>query len=196
MKSFVAEQARHAGWTNADSFFEVGCGAGAFLESIAQAVGGCLFGGIDISPALVAAGRSWFPELDLRVQGADAVPTVPLVDHVLAFGVLLYFPGWDYAERVIERMKTKARRSVCLFDLPDQRTRELSERFRRAAWPPGEYEARYEGLDHLYFDRAQVAALFSSADWSVRVAAQQIAGYENSDFRFNVVARRRSASGS
>ncbi len=193
MRQFIRCHAQEAGWRATDTFFEVGCGAGAFLGSVAAELGGQAWSGLDLSSSLVNAGQGWFPNFDLRIGSADALPLAPPVDHVLAFGVLLYFPNLSYTKRVIELMKGKAQTSVSLLDLPDLRMRSASEAFRRAAWPDGEYEMRYRGLEHLYFSRDEIVSCFDGAEWEVHVHTQDISGYANSPYRFNLFARRRRA---
>ena len=69
--------------------------------------------------------------------------------------------------------------------------REAALHMRRAHLTPAEYEARYRGLDHLYFERAwfrrELEVLGAAR---IEIRDQNIAGYANSAHRFNVVAWR------
>jgi len=170
----------------------LGCGAGAFLEALQRTgLTGSLTGS-DYSRSLVAAGRRLFPLLELDVADAAQIPLTPRVDHVTAVGVFLYFPDLAYAQAVIERMQERASKTVSVLDLPDIATRRQSEEYRRGEYSADEYEEKYAGLEHLYFDRDWVHGLFDASDWQVTVANQDLGAYGNAPFRFNLYARRTS----
>jgi SAM-dependent methyltransferase len=176
----------HAG----QSVFEVGCGAGAFLLPFAAA--GHPVGGIDRAAALVDGAQAAIPDGDFAIAEAAEFPVLPRYDAVVSCGVFFYFPDLAYAERVIAAMAAKAVQGIALLDLPDVAKRDAALAERRAAFgSPAEYEARYAGLEHLYFDRGWVVDRLAEHGFDSRVAQQDIAGYANGAFRFNVLARRR-----
>ena len=52
-----------------------------------------------------------------------------------------------------------------------------------------EYDAKYRGLDHLFFDRAWLHdTLMAHGAKSVRIEDQHVRGYQNARFRFNAIA--------
>lgn len=173
-----------------ESVFELGCGAGAFLESAVRVLGLTRAAGCDLSPSLVEAGRRLFPHLDLSVGSGATMPTEPRFDHCASFGVFIYFPDLAYARNVVARLKAKAHRSVSIFDVPDARTRDACESFRRQAYGDARYETDYRGLDHLYLERSWMASQFEPDDWQVTIEDQSLSGYANAPYRFNVVATR------
>jgi SAM-dependent methyltransferase len=182
---FVMGIARRLELQEGDTVFEVGCGAGAFLlELDRQRI---TVGGIDRSPALIALASEVMPSGNFSVATADALDTTEPADVVLAMGVFLYFSSLGYAEEVLDRMVSKARRAVAILDLPDAATKEqaIAERERQAGGAEA-YAKRYSGLDHLYYDRDWIGdALTGRGLIDVKVADQEIRGYGNSAFRFN-----------
>jgi trans-aconitate methyltransferase len=171
------------------SIYEVGCGCGSFLAALYAEIGCRDVAGCDLSVSLIEAGHALFPHLSLEVADGLSFPIRPPVNHVVSFGVFLYFPALDYADAVVRRMQDKATRSVSILDVPDATLKEQAEAHRRSSWGPDDYATRYAGLDHLYFDRTWFLERFSSDRWDVDISQQELANYGNRRFRFNVVAR-------
>jgi hypothetical protein len=174
-----------------DRLFEVGCGAGAFLLPLHEI--GLRVGGIDRSAALIEAARRALPEGDFAVGDAESLAPEPAADAVVSCGVFLYFPGLDYADRVVRAMAAKARRAVAVLDVPDLARRDAALAERVAALGGEEaYRRRYEGLDHLYYDRGWLADRLRAAGLTgVETADQAIEGYANGAYRFNAWGFRR-----
>lgn len=167
------------------SVFEVGCGAGASLLVYEHM--GCTVGGLDQSPTLIEMARSAMPGGSFEVADAASTPETPTVDVVLSMGVFMYFPSLDYAADVLARMVGKARRAVAVLDIPDQALKDRALEYRiEMAGGQAEYEDRYTGLDHLYFDRAWTEELLTRAGLvGVSSSSQDLPGYGNAAFRFN-----------
>lgn len=171
------------------SIYEVGCGAGAFLMPSAQA--GLADAGSDYSSTLVAAASKALPDGEFECCEASKIPSLPQYDFVVASGVFMYFPDLEYAGAVIRAMVAKARRGIAILDNPDLAHKEETLALRyQVAGSKEEYEKRYQGLDHLYFDRNWFARLLESAGaTSVVIRDQEIQDYGNAAGRFNVFAR-------
>jgi hypothetical protein len=75
-----------------------------------------------------------------------------------------------------------------VLDVPDAATRDAAIADRVAAAGGSErYAARYRGLDHRFYHREWMAQRFSDLGLvDIRVTSQQIAGYRNGRYRFNV----------
>lgn len=188
---FASTWVKGIGFQNGDSVFEVGCGAGSFLQAIYNVTSSAHLAGSDSSSNLIKAGRGFFPHLDLRIaSGATALGDTFEFNHIVSFSVFHYFDSLDYAAQVVKGMKKAASRSVSLLDLPDVSTKWSDIQFRRSLYPEGEYERKYEGLDHLYYSRDWIADLFPSSEWSVRIENQTVPNYTNAKFRFNMIAVR------
>jgi 2-polyprenyl-3-methyl-5-hydroxy-6-metoxy-1,4-benzoquinol methylase len=168
--------------------YEVGCGAGAFLLPIRQR--GLMVAGCDYSSTLVAAASKALPDGEFECCEARDVRATPQYDFVVANSVFFYFADLDYAEAVIRTMASKARRGIAILDNPDLTHREETLALRyQVAGGKAEYEKRYDGLDHLYFDRDWFAQQLRAAGaTSVAISDQQIRGYGNAAGRFNVFA--------
>jgi SAM-dependent methyltransferase len=172
-----------------NSIYEVGCGAGAFLIPIRQR--GLEVAGSDYSSTMVTAASEALRHGQFECCEANNVPPVPQYDFVIANSVFLYFKDLEYAEAVIRAIVAKARRGLAILDIPDlaQREETLALRYRTAG-SKAEYEKRYSGLDHLYFDRGWfVQALRKAGAPSVMIRDQEIRDYPNGTGRFNVFAQ-------
>lgn len=190
-RTFVAAIASELDIGANDRVFEVGCGAGAFLYELWR--NGAVVTGVDQSAALVGYAREAMPTGKFAVGDAADIDPADQHDIVVACGVLLYFPDLDYASRVVAAMCRKARRAVAILDNPDATKREAAMALRRAAaGGAAAYEARYRGLDHLYFDKEWMrTALEREGMTAVRIEDQRIAGYTNAAYRFNAIAFRK-----
>ena len=171
-----------------DSLFEIGCGCGAFLYLWYKE--GRLVGGIDYSENLISLAKHVMKGMDFGVSEAIELNTDEQYDVVLSNGVFLYFKDYSYARKVVEKMIMKARKTVAILEIPDLAKIGESEKARRAALPKGEYDKKYEGLHHLYFERDWFTQFSDTFGYDVDVFDQNITGYDNSQFRFNVVIKK------
>lgn len=171
-----------------DTIFDVGCGAGAFLYPLVHQFQHRV-GGIDYSEGLVETARRAMPGMQFGVAEASLLDEDDRYDFVVAHSTFQYFPTLDYAEAVLRRMMKKARKAVAVLDVSDAARRDDLESLRRGALPDGEYEQRYRGLEHLYYDRAWFEMFAGAAGAHVEVFEQDIPTYETRGLRFNVLLR-------
>ena len=173
--------------------FEVGCGSGAFLFAIQEQVR-CRVSGIDFSGSLIDVARELFPGSRFDVASATDMGVAEACDHALAHSVFQYLT-LDEAACVIRRMLSKARRSVGIFELPNLDTRDAAESVRRGNLPAGEYEKKYEGLAHTYYDKAWLVATVRQAlpDASIEFIDSQIDNNPQSPFRFGMIIRKHAS---
>ncbi|MFD1992652.1 class I SAM-dependent methyltransferase [Paenibacillus nicotianae] len=171
-----------------DSIYEIGCGSGAFLYPFYQQ--GHAVGGIDYSANLIEIANMVMPTMNFDVQEALQLDVSDSYDVVIANSVFQYFPSLTYATEVIERMYEKANKKVILLDLNDIAFEEEALAIRKGALSEGEYEEKYKGLDHLFYDRNFVEQLMQGKQASVQSSDQQIQNYGNNKFRFNVVIEK------
>lgn len=168
------------------SVFEVGCGSGAFLYDLHCS--GCPVGGIDQSEALIAIARSVMPGGQFGVADAADLDARPPFDVVLSCGMFPYLSGPRHALDVVERMVAKATTAVAVLDVPDATLRReaLAYRHQRAGGESA-YATSYDGLEHCYYQREWLEqALARNGLIDVQAEDQNIDGYGNSPFRFNV----------
>ncbi len=186
-REFVTRTAATLDLGRGSRVFEVGCGAGAFLYPLHEA--GCIVGGLDQSAALVGYAAAAMPEGQWVQGDASALDPAEGWDVVLACGVFMYFSDPGYARGVIARMAAKATRAVAILDVPDVARRDEAMAFRRGSMGEAEYEAKYRGLDHLFYDRSWMKrVLLEVGATGVRIEDQQVSGYQNARFRFNAFA--------
>jgi len=170
-----------------ESVFEIGCGSGAFLLALRE-VSECEVAGADYSAGLIAAARKVFPTSRFEVSNATELDTEVRFDVVISHSMFHYLNLND-AAKVIRRMLSKARRAVGIFDLPNLQTREAAERMRRGTLPEGEYEKKYQGLNHTYFEKDWLREQVESALPRARVEfiASQIDNNPQSPYRFGMI---------
>ncbi len=186
-RAFVVRTATMLDVGKGSRVFEVGCGAGGFLYPLYEA--GSVVGGLDQSAALISYASAAMPEGQWTHGDASALEPSEGWDVVLACGVFMYFPDPGYARGVIARMAAKATRSIAILDVPDVARRDQAMAFRRGAMGEAEYEAKYRGLDHLFYDRSWMTrVLVEVGATDVRIEDQQVSGYQNARFRFNAYA--------
>lgn len=180
--------AAHLDLSSCNSIYEVGCGSGALLYALLE-IKQFAIGGIDYSHALIAAARDAIPAGHFTVGDALEIKPEPVVDWVISHSVFHYLDHFK-AGRVFAIMMQKAAKGVAVLEHPDNATRAEAEMMRRGKLSPGEYDKKYAGLEHIYFDR----------DWFSRKATKQGATCEifqsfipNSDqskFRYNIIIKK------
>lgn len=166
-----------------DSIYEVGCGTGALLFPFY--INGHQVGGLDYSSLLINNAGKLMENMDFEVNEAQNLSTEKKYDFVLANSVFFYFPDYAYAENVLNKMVEKAIKRVLIMDVPDLKLKDECEKVRSSAYPPGEYEKKYNGLSHLYFDRDWFVNYGMKNQLTVKLYDQKISNYDNSRFRFN-----------
>lgn len=170
------------------SIFEVGCGAGAFLSAL-TAARNVSVGGIDYSSGLVENARQALPTGQFFVGDAELLAREPATDFVIANGVFHYFP-LPKARAILKLMLAKAEFGVAVLDIPDRRSQAECEAVRRAALPAAEYERKYAGLEHTYYDRDWFADQVTETDWQCETVDGFIPNYGQNRFRFAALYRR------
>jgi trans-aconitate methyltransferase len=176
-----------------ESVYEIGCGSGAFLLALQEVVQ-CEVAGADYSAGLIAAARKVFPRNQFDVINATELDTAEQYDVVISHSMFHYLTLVD-AAAVIRRMLSKARRTVGIFDLPDLQTRDAAERMRRGTLPEGEYERKYQGLTHTYYEKNWLKDQIelSSPGARIEFIASQIENNPQSPFRFGLIVHKADA---
>jgi predicted TPR repeat methyltransferase len=173
-----------------DSIFEIGCGAGAFLYPFFTK--GHRVAGIDYSENLAAIAREVMPGAHILVDEAIGMPTDRRFDFVTSHSVFYYFEDLDYAAAVLRRMNLVAVKGIGIFDVPDAAKKDEAMRYRKEKIGEEEYERRYKGLAHLYYEKSWFERTLASEDLDIAIEDTMIPGYDNSPFRFNVFLRRKT----
>lgn len=182
LKKAIQEYERHMRIERGDSFYEVGCGSGAFLYHWYKL--GHEVGGSDISPGLIDYAKLVLPKGDWEINEANKISVRPKYDHVTAFSLFFYFSDYDYAKETVYRMLLKARRSVSIFDIPDLAKKTECEDYRRKTIK--DYDNKYADTQHLYYSKDWWINLAEDLGINYTLYNQDIEGYENSRWRYNI----------
>lgn len=183
-RAYVLAMATRMRITPGATLFEVGCGAGAFLIPLAEA--GFAVGGIDYSPSLIEVGRSLSPSARLEVADAADLDVSEQYDHVFCHSVFQYLPTHERAHQVLTRMASKSKTSVGILDVGDAACRDRSIAARRA-YEGRDYDDRYAGLSHLYFERDWFMSAASELGYAPAFYDSDLEGHRNAAHRYSVV---------
>lgn len=171
-----------------DSLYEVGCGAGAVLYPFHKEPH--RVAGLDYSAPLIDLAQKVMPEMVFELKEADHLDEQEKFDIVFSFGVFIYFKNFDYAETVLRKMISKAKKAVGIFDISDLALKNEAQKLRREEMGAQEYEKRYKGLTHLYYPKSFFQDIAKELNWNIRIRPQSIGGYKNSFYRYNVIFSR------
>ncbi len=186
-REYVARIGSRLGVTPGSSLYEVGCGAGAFLQPWREA--DVELGGLERSATLLDFARAALPNARLERAEAAALDCDFRYDVVVSNGVFLYFTSLPYAGEVLDRMTKKARRALAVLDVPDAAYKTEALAMRRGLLGAAAYDEKYRGLDHLYFERGWFEKTLSAIGLQrVEIEDQTLGGYAHAPFRYNVFA--------
>ena len=187
-RDYVSSLAEEFNIMPGESILELGCGAGAFLKALQDAVGELQIFGVDYSAALLDVAQRVLPGGTFTEADLQDFEIEQDFDVIVAHSVFQYL-NLDAAERICRNALRKARRLVAVLDVPRLETRNESESARKAGLGVRQYEEKYRALEHSYFE----AAFFESIpdlNWTVSILDSRISGYGNSEFRVSYVYRR------
>ena len=180
--SYIAMITKELSIQASDTVFEVGCGSGAMLYPFYKAGHGV--GGLDYAENLVKKAKEVLPDSDLSACEAIDVDCQKKYDYVIANSMFFYFPDYEYASQVLNKMYEKANKGVAILDVPNARLEEALESERRKACP--NYDEKYKGLKHLYYPQAWFLD-FAEQKQSCKIviSQQNILNYGYNQYRFN-----------
>jgi SAM-dependent methyltransferase len=169
------------------SVYEVGCGSGAFLYPFH--LKGYKTSGIDFSASLIETIQKVIPEpAQFEINEAIHLDTVHKFDAVISNGIFFYFTNLGYARDVLTKMLEKSNGAVAILDLANNRFKEITEADRRKSIE--NFEEKYKGLDHLYFDKSWFLDFAEEHGCDIEIYNQQLE-YGNSKYRFNCIIRKK-----
>lgn len=187
MGRYAATCAKRLGIGPYTELLEIGCGGGAWLYHHYTA--GTPVSGADISPGHLKVAKGLMPGGRFVCADAAGLPYADAsFDVAFAGACFLYLADWEIAENAfaeIARVLRDGGRGA-ITDLPDFDLRAEGERIRRGTLGEAEYDRLYAGLKHQYFDRERMTGLAESLGLHAETTTQEITGYGNSAFRFNI----------
>lgn len=185
---FAALIAERIGIYDGATVFEVGCGSGALLYAFKERYS-LAVGGIDYATGLIAAAKMAILDGKFEVKEAKALDTTPQYDYVVANSVFHYF-DLDYAAKVLERMTKKARNAIAIMEVPDLNTKSESEVMRRDMLTQEEYEKKYQGLAHTYYERDWFRKQAKAHGFTCELFDGCVPNYAQNQFRFGCIIRK------
>lgn len=181
--------------SNKDYLLEVGCGSGAMLVPLSKM--NIKLAGIDYSKSLIQVAQKAVSGIELRVCEANDIPfEEKTFSKILSFSVFQYFPDFDYATKVLLEMKRvlKTRGKILIMDIPDLSTKTECENQRAQALLKQEGSAyrpeENRDYSHLYYPKSFFTDFAETQNLSIKVFDQEVPGYGNSPYRFNVLLWR------
>ncbi len=147
---------------------------------------GIRIGGLDYSENLIRIMREVFDDeilVECLCNEADQLPVEVKYDAVFSNSVFSYFPDFDYAEHVLERMLEKANSCIGLLDIHDKRTKEEFLAYRKATVE--NYEERYQNLPKLFYSKEFFSDFAVKHKLQIKFPAFQMPGYWNNEFVFH-----------
>jgi len=168
-----------------ESVFDIGCGSGAFVYPIY--LSGIKVGGIDYSAPLIDLANRVMKNCDFQQIEALKMDFKIKYDFVISHSVFHYFKNLEYAEDVIEKMLLKSTKRIGIFDINDKSKKSEYDKVRMGKMNKHEYAKKYEGLDHLFFEKKWFEEIAKKYGVEIKIFDQKFKGYSNSKLRFNVI---------
>ena len=181
--------------SDCESFFEVGCGCGAFLHALkmvfeknGKAIK--MLGGVDYSINFIEVIKNLLPNTEVFHGEANKIDVSKKYDCILSFSVFHYFLNLEYAKEVLSKMVEKANKKIVVMDLQDLAKKEEAINFRKKIYGE-DYQAKYgKGYEHLYYSKDFFMDFANEMNLKCEIKDQNIKNYLNSQFRFNVVLEK------
>ena len=168
-----------------ESVFDIGCGSGAFLYPLN--LSSIKVGGIDYSSPLIDFANRVMKNCDFQQIEASKMDFKIKYDFVISHSVFHYFKDLEYAEDIIEKMLLKSTKRIGIFDINDKSKKSEYDEVRMGKMNKHEYAKKYEGLDHLFFEKKWFEEIAKKYGVEIKIFDQKFKGYSNSKLRFNVI---------
>lgn len=168
-------------FNNIKSIYEVGCGSGANLYLFNKH--GLNVGGIDYSKTLIDIAKQVLNSDDLTCDEAIALDSKKIYDVILSNSVFSYFPNFEYANVVLEKMYNKCKYAIGLIDIHDIEKKEdfISYRINTIE----NYKEKYKDLNKLFYSKNFFENFASKHNMIIKYMESDIEGYWNNEFIFN-----------
>jgi ubiquinone/menaquinone biosynthesis C-methylase UbiE len=178
------------------SYYEVGCGSGAYLYYLGYHFQNLALGGCDYSVPLVETAQKVLKQpyisaevSDLSCSAAKEMDVAASYDCVFARSVFQYFPDKAYGLEVCARMLKKANKSVGIFDIHDEQRKDDFLAYRRSTIP--DYDRIYAQTPHQFYAKEDFLQLAEKNDCEVFFSRDALTGYWNEPFVFDVYFYKR-----
>lgn len=189
--AFVADIKEKLKIKEGQTILEVGCGAGAFLYPLSS-LNVNIFG-IDYSASLIKLCSKIMPFGNFQVSEANKLPfDDSFFDAIISNSVFQYFKSLDYAQNTILEMVRTLNNvgTIAILDINDEAKKTDYERIRREKLGAEEYDRIYKNLNHKFYKKDWFINIAEKLNIKCQIKDQNIPGYENSKFRYNVFLSR------
>ncbi len=172
------------------SIYEVGCGCGANLYLFQN--DSFKIGGIDYSAGLIDYAKKALNDesvLELDCDEAINMNTDIIYDACLSNSVFSYFPDYDYAEKVLDKMLSKSRNCLALIDIHDVDKKDDFLEYRRKLIK--DYDERYRNLPKLFYSKDFFKNFANKNNLEIVFEESSVTGYWNNEFVFECYMYRK-----
>jgi ubiquinone/menaquinone biosynthesis C-methylase UbiE len=170
-----------------NQLLEIGCGGGMLLIPLSKSVKKTA--GVDLSSSLIKRLKEHLKGVDLMVSGANKLPFEPnSFDKILVHSIFQYFESLDYAKQsILEMIKVcKKKGKILIMDIPDLEKEELNNNFRKKF----NKKTSDSSLKHRFYSKRFFEDICKENNLTYEIWDQDIEGYENSQFRFNILINK------
>ena len=185
--SFIKEIQERLKIKETKILLEVGCGAGASLFPMYNS--NIKVFGIDYSCSLIKLCTKIMPFGIFTVSEAETLPFKDyFFDAIICNSVFQYFESINYAENVVNEMARvlKSTGNIAILDINDSSKKYEFESIRKLKLGNKEYDRLYDNLPHQFYKKEWFKTIANRLNVKCDIEDQNIIGYKNSKFRFNV----------
>tara|TARA_B100001113_G_scaffold349877_1_gene346031 strand:- start:1001 stop:1735 length:735 start_codon:yes stop_codon:yes gene_type:complete len=190
LTSFIAKE---FGLSINSNVFEIGCGSGAFLQSL-QDHSSCKIYGIDYSQNLIKLAKKYLKgSFELKEAIEDWSLNIDM-DVIISHSVFNYFPDNDYVLKTLNNSFRNLRKGglLIIMDLNNiEMEQEYHSERKKLYKSPEEYDEKYQNHQHLFFSKNELLSLLKKVGFKeVKFFKNPCKNYKNSKFRFNLSAKK------
>ena len=88
-------------------------------------------------------------------------------------------------------MVEKSNNTIAILDIADKAKEDRYHQVRMDSMSQQEYQDRYRGLSHLFYDKDWFERIATDFNCSVEIFDQTFEEYSNSELRFNVIMQKK-----
>ncbi len=170
--------------------FELGCGSGANLYFFKQ--DDFKIGGADYSENLLKVAKEVISEenfIECVCCEASEIPIDVKYDAVFSGDVFNYFSNLNYAEKVLNKMLLKTKKSIGLLTLLDENKKDEYFKLRRENIK--NYDKLYKDLPKLFFTKEFFKDYAAKNNLEIKFDKNHMEGYWNGEFSFDCFMYRK-----
>lgn len=176
-----------------DFLVEIGSGSGAITYSIQKKIFPLRIVAIDYAFPLLKISKKVNRDIVHIQATANSLPLKNnFVNKIIAYGVLLYFPDYDYAFESLKEMDRilAHKGKIILMDIPDFSKKKMCEEIRMRTIGKEIYRKKYTSCSHLYYRKAFFTNFAKDFNYKIIFFETPDEAYPMSSFRYHVLLER------